>query len=215
VAPDALGHGANEGRPDDVSREAHVADAVAVIEGEQLAPAVVVGQSLGGITAMLLAARHPELVHALVVIEASPAGGDPELEKFVAEVAARLHRWPVPFATRAAAVEFFGGEDSAAAPVWAHGLEQRADGLYPRFDVEILAETLRQALANEHWQDWERIRCPTLIVRGEHGTLDPQIATEMLERLPHARLVEIAGAGHDVHLERPSEWRAALQAFLV
>lgn len=36
----------------------------------------------------------------------------------------------------------------------------------------------------------------------------------MKERLPQADLVEIRGAGHDVHLDRPDEWRNALMPFL-
>jgi pimeloyl-ACP methyl ester carboxylesterase len=36
----------------------------------------------------------------------------------------------------------------------------------------------------------------------------------MAERLPHARTVEIAGAGHDLHLDRPADWCAAVAAFV-
>jgi pimeloyl-ACP methyl ester carboxylesterase len=36
----------------------------------------------------------------------------------------------------------------------------------------------------------------------------------MAERLPRARLLEIPDAGHDLHLDRPTEWRAALGGFL-
>jgi pimeloyl-ACP methyl ester carboxylesterase len=51
------------------SRDEYVADVVELIGGE---PVLLIGQSLGGHTAMLVAARRPELVERLVVIEASP-----------------------------------------------------------------------------------------------------------------------------------------------
>ena len=60
VAFDARGHGHGERRPRDVSRRANVADAVAVIDALQLAPVVLVGQSLGGQTSLLVAAERPE-----------------------------------------------------------------------------------------------------------------------------------------------------------
>jgi pimeloyl-ACP methyl ester carboxylesterase len=61
---DARGHGRSERLPDDVSPAAQVADVAFVIEQLALGPVVLVGQSLGGLTALLVAARHPELVRA-------------------------------------------------------------------------------------------------------------------------------------------------------
>jgi pimeloyl-ACP methyl ester carboxylesterase len=54
------------------SRDEYVADAVALIDS---GPVTLIGQSLGGHTAFLVAARRPELVERLVVIEASPERG--------------------------------------------------------------------------------------------------------------------------------------------
>jgi pimeloyl-ACP methyl ester carboxylesterase len=72
VAFDARGHGRSSRRPTDVSSDAHVDDAIFVVERLDLAPVVVIGQSLGGRTALLVAARRPDLVAGLVVAEASP-----------------------------------------------------------------------------------------------------------------------------------------------
>jgi pimeloyl-ACP methyl ester carboxylesterase len=36
----------------------------------------------------------------------------------------------------------------------------------------------------------------------------------MADALPGAALVEIADAGHDVHLDQPERWRAAVEGFL-
>ncbi|MDC0773445.1 alpha/beta fold hydrolase [Streptomyces sp. HD] len=67
VAVDQRGHGAAERHPEDVSRAAHVADVIAVMDQLALRRPVLVGQSLGGHTAMLTAAAHPGLVGALVL----------------------------------------------------------------------------------------------------------------------------------------------------
>ncbi|MFI5766262.1 alpha/beta fold hydrolase [Streptomyces sp. NPDC051563] len=73
VAVDQRGHGASERRPADVSRAAFVADVRAVCEQLGVQRPVLVGQSLGGHTAMLTAAAHPELVRGLVLVEAGEA----------------------------------------------------------------------------------------------------------------------------------------------
>jgi pimeloyl-ACP methyl ester carboxylesterase len=159
---------------------------------------------------LLVAAEHPELVVGLVVADASPAGGD---KAEVVQVGESLGNWPVPFPSRHAAVEFFGGP-SLRAGAWADGLEDRGDGWWPRFDVEVMVQTLREAAGRSYWPEWDRIRCPTLIVRAGSGIIPDSEARAMAVRLPQARLIEIPGAGHDVHLERPVEWELAVSRFL-
>ncbi|MDX3135657.1 alpha/beta fold hydrolase, partial [Streptomyces europaeiscabiei] len=68
VTYDARGHGASTGRPADMSRAACVRDTVTVIrelglDAHGQAPLTLVGQYLGGHTAFLTAAAHPELIH--------------------------------------------------------------------------------------------------------------------------------------------------------
>jgi pimeloyl-ACP methyl ester carboxylesterase/chloramphenicol 3-O-phosphotransferase len=212
LAIDARGHGRSERRPRDVSPDASVADVAFVIERLHLAPVVLIGQSLGGLTALLTAARHPELVHGLVVAEASPSGGDEGLDADVAAMTERLRRWPVPFASREEAVAFFGGP-GLVAEAWADGLENRDGGLWPSFDIDVLVATLRAAFARSYWDEWRQIRCPTLVVRAGRGTLGRDDVGAMLDALVTARLVEIHDAAHDVHLDRPGPWRRAITDF--
>ena len=216
LALEARGHGRSERRPGDVSRAAHVADVAFAIErplgGE---PVVLVGQSLGGHAALLLAAEHPELVRALVLADAGPAPA-PDPAAMAARVAGWLAAWPAPFRSHEAAVAFFAGEGMPApvAAAWADGLEPREGGWWLRFDADVMERTLREAVALDLWGAWERIRCPTLVVRAGEGHILAEHAREMVERLPGTRLVELPGATHDLHLDRPGAWREALVGFL-
>jgi pimeloyl-ACP methyl ester carboxylesterase len=210
VALDARGHGDSERRPDDVSIDAHAADAAFAIERLALDPIVVVGQSLGGLTAISLAANWPQLVSALVIVDADP---DPGGDHTVRDLDDALRRWPVPFASLLEAAQYFGGSPGSAA-AWANGLERRDDGWWPRFDFDVMTRTLSEALARSYWDEWERIQCPVLIVRGAKGDVAQKTAAEMTQRLATAQMLEIAGAGHDVHLDRPKQWRAVLSGFL-
>ena len=216
VALDARGHGRSERLPSDVSRESHVADAAFVIERLGLRPVVVVGQSVGGLTALSLAARHADLVRGLVLVDASPAGGGEGVEETVAATAGALRAWPASFPSRSDAEAFFAERfgTSLAAEAWASGLEHLEMGWRPRFEVEVMAQTLREAISVPSWDEWASIRCPTLVVRAGKGMVAPETASEMNERLPSAQVVELADAAHDLHLDRPDAWRDALTAFL-
>ncbi len=216
VGLDARGQGHSERFVADVSRDALVADTAFVIERLELTPVVVVGQSVGGLTALSLAAGRPELMRGLVLVDASPEGGGAGIDEAIGVLTQALRAWPVPFHSQADAQTFFANRfgSSLAAEAWTRGLEHTEDGWRPRFDVEMMAKTLREALSTPSWEEWERITCPTLVVRAGNGLIDPETALEMAKRLPGARLTEIREAPHDVHLGRPGEWREALSSFL-
>ena len=55
--------------------------------------------------------------------------------------------------------------------------------------------------------------CPTLVLRGDNGVPREEVL-RMVELHPRARLVDIARARHDVHLENPLGWRDAVETFL-
>jgi pimeloyl-ACP methyl ester carboxylesterase len=77
-----------------------------------------------------------------------------------------------------------------------------------------MKRTLGDALARSYWTEWERISSPVLVVRAGNGDVPPTTAQAMTQRLASSRLIEVPGAGHDLHLDRPEEWRAVLTGFL-
>ena len=209
IVPEQRGHGRSERRPADLSRDAFVEDAAGWLEHLGLAPAAVVGQSLGGHTAFLLAARRPDLVGALAVVEATP-DADPGA---VETVERWLRSWPAPFGSEAEALEFFGG-DTTRSRAWVGGLERHPDGtLWPSFDPGSMLRALAEC-ERSYWDEWARVRCPVLVVRASGGS-ESRAYRRMAAELPQAHLVEIADAGHDLHLDQPERWLAALQRFLV
>jgi pimeloyl-ACP methyl ester carboxylesterase len=211
LALDLRGHGHSTTRPDDVSPEANIGDVAFVIERLAADPVVLVGQSLGANLAFLVAARHPALVRALVVAEGNP-GADPDGEG-ARSIERWLDTWPVPFPTRSAAVGFFSGS-ALRGEAWADGLELRDGRWWPRFDAAVMVATLRAAIAEEHWTDWQRIRCPTLVVRAGRGYFAASDLESMAAGVPVGRYAELPAAGHDLHLEDPAGWRRILGEFL-
>ncbi|MEU6905714.1 alpha/beta hydrolase [Streptomyces coeruleorubidus] len=204
VTYDARGHGASTRTPATTTRAAHVQDAVALIGELGLAPVTLLGQSLGGHTALLLAASHPHLVKSLILVEAGPAGPSPGLP---AQIATWLDSWPTPFKSLDEAEVFLGHE------AWARSLEKGEDGWYPRWDRTTIIDTVAELATTAYWTEWSRITCPTLLIQGEHGTMRPDEPTTMLTHRPHTRLTRIPDAAHDVHLDQPDRLYEAIKAF--
>ncbi|MFF7104486.1 alpha/beta fold hydrolase [Streptomyces nigra] len=210
VAVDQRGHGASERHPRDVSRAAYVADVVAVADHLALRRPVLVGQSLGGHTAMLVAAAHPGLVRGLVLVEAGPGDPNPDTP---ADIGTWLGSWPTPFPSREAAAAFLGGGPVGAG--WAAGLEERDDGFWPRFDRDVMVRSLAENAQRSFRSEWEQVACPTLVVLGQSSFVPAREVDDMLRgQRPTTTAMSIPGTGHDLHLERPGVLHTTLVGFL-
>ncbi|MFJ6930449.1 alpha/beta fold hydrolase [Streptomyces nigra] len=210
VAVDQRGHGASERHPRDVSRAAYVADVVAVADHLALRRPVLVGQSLGGHTAMLVAAAHPGLVRGLVLVEAGPGDPNPDTP---ADIGTWLSSWPTPFPSREAAAAFLGGGPFGAG--WAAGLEERDDGFWPRFDRDVMVRSLAENAQRSFRSEWEQVACPTLVVLGQSSFVPAREVDDMLRgQRPMTTAMSIPGTGHDLHLEQPGVLNTALVGFL-
>ncbi len=80
-----------------------------------------------------------------------------------------------------------------------HGSARTEDGYRLHYDPQIarVMGTLPFAPGLFFWDAWYRVRCPVLLIRGEHSEVFPApIAATMLAVKPRAELVEIPGAGH-------------------
>lgn len=202
VALDQRGHGHSTRRPGDLSRRAYVDDVLALLDG----PAWLVGQSMGAHTAMLVAAEQP--VRGLVMISGGVGGSTDDYPKRLGEFFAS---WPVPFADEAAAAAFLG--DRAITGAWIAGFERRADGLYPRFDADVMEAAIRPVAATARWAEWARVTAPTLLVHGSEDEQDPAEVRRMTAK-PGVEQIVVAGAGHDVHLEQPDRTAQLVRDFI-
>jgi pimeloyl-ACP methyl ester carboxylesterase len=98
-----------------------------------------------------------------------------------------------------------------------HSLVPRTDGSWGwRLDPALLRHPRFRDGAMGAWEDVDKVRCPTLVIRGEESdVLSPAMAQAMLERLPAGRLVTVPGAGHSVAGDNPDGFAGALLPFLL
>jgi proline iminopeptidase len=177
-------------------------DVTGLLDALGIARAHVVGVSMGGMIAQVMAARFPDRVTSLTSIMASSGNPRVSLGK-PAALRALLHR-PDPHDIDAVIAHLVGVFGVIGSPgfVTDPGLLRRMcervarHGYYP-------AGTARQLLAilatGDRRPELARIRAPTLVI---HGTQDPLLpiaaGRDTARYIPGARLLEIEGMGHDL-----------------
>ncbi|RKN12706.1 alpha/beta fold hydrolase [Streptomyces radicis] len=209
IALEQRGHGRGERDPE-VDPDAYVEDAAAFLRALGLGPVTVLGHSAGGVTAFRLAARHPELVGALIVEEGGADNRPPHAPNPVLDVRDWPRRAPTLAALRAA-VEARGIPDAG------YFLESAAefdDGWGFLFDHDLMVASQR-ALVGDWWADWLATTCPALLIHGlDSSVLTTAMARSMAERRPRTELRAFPGCGHWVHDDDPEGFARAVGGFL-
>ena len=220
AAIDLPGHGRSDWRDDHDYGPRRNAEALAVAV-EKLAPAAaaVVGMSLGGLTALALAALRPALVSRLLLVDVTPGANAVKAEPIVAFVAG-----PESFASfdeilaRTIAHNPTRSVASLRRGVL-HNARPREDGRWVwRYDrlnrVRSAAATGGDLGFGVFWDDVERLRVPLLLVRGAlSGVVDDADVAELQRRKPDAEVVVVAGAGHSVQGDKPVELARIIARF--
>ena len=233
LAIDLPGHGDSSWRSDAAYTGRVLApDVVIGIEAWTPAAQVLVGQSLGALTAAAVAASRPDLVRELVVIDITPgvdpAAGPTQIREFFAG--------PTDWASRDEMVDRalsfgLGGSRAAAERGVYFNSRQRPDG---RFEwkhhfAHLSASAARPAaaapadgaggepdavsrvLSVTGWEDLAAVTAPVTLIRGDHGYVTEANADEFRERVPAASVVTVP-SGHNVQEEVPVDLGARVRA---
>jgi pimeloyl-ACP methyl ester carboxylesterase len=224
VAPDLPNHGDSDPIEDGPgSRHALAGTLPALFDHFGNAPAVVVGASLGGITAITLAAAHPDLVGGVVLIDIGHRLEEEGVRRIIEFMSAH---------------ESFASLDEAAAEISRYlphrkevrpesltrNLRQRADGRW--IWKHGMARRWREESGTDEMPDWRNIlegladdaaalRCPVLVLRGgKSDVLSDQGAEEVAEIIPDSRLRTVANAGHLAAGDNPESTVGLVTSFL-
>ena len=230
LAIDLPGHGDSSWRDDFAYTGGTLApDVIAGLEAWTDQPQVLVGQSLGGLTAAAVAASRPDLVREAVVVDITPGidpnGGAAQLRQFFAG--------PTDWASRDELVERalafgLGGSPTAAARGVFHNSRVRPDGRvewkhhFARLANALASspaeadaaaaqqDALRSVLTESGWTDLAAIEAPLTLVRGTRGYLTDADVAAFRERVPAASVLEVP-SGHNVQEELPVELAAIVR----
>ncbi|MBC8160029.1 MAG: alpha/beta hydrolase [Roseiflexaceae bacterium] len=209
VMPDARGHGSS-GRPGHGYRaEDRVADALALLDALDIERAFVIGHSMGGDQAAMLAASAPTRVRAAVLEDPSFRHGEAALPaSAAADWASGL------LANQALGMEALLEKARRELPHWdARVLDAWAES---KMQCSPLAfEWLREP--RRPWQEYvAQISVPTLVITAEpeRGAIVGAATEALLTQGRHIRVARIAGAGHCVRYEQPAAFVELVRAFL-
>ena len=205
IALDQRGHGDSDWSPEgDYSRHAFVEDLEDFRETIGIEQFILMGHSMGGLNAVAYAAKYPQNVKALILVDVGPEAAkegvdnimrftqgpdELEFEEFV-QIAHRFNQRRTLENIR---------------DRMRHRLKQMDNGKWTwKFDKRFREgrESLRIGDGDEggdNWAIFRAVQAPTLLVRGsESDVLSFGVAEQTAAEMKTCRLVEIAGAGHSV-----------------
>lgn len=219
LVPDLPGHGRSEALPEAPNVDP-LADAVlALAEAEEIASAVWIGHSLGGLVGLRAAARRPDAVRGLVLAASAGIGSTSRAAQVTLTllglvqpgkaIAPFRRRWSHSRLGRRAAFGWWGVAD--------------ADGFEPEAAESFLVgpayrTNTRQAgralLATDPRDELDKVACPCLCLWGASDSwVKLEDGVEYARRL-RAPLRTIAGCGHLLIGERPDACLAAIEEFV-
>ncbi|WP_300059555.1 alpha/beta fold hydrolase [uncultured Roseobacter sp.] len=208
ITPDLRNHGQSPW--DDSHSYDDMAADLATLIRHLGAPAHVVGHSMGGKAAMVLAHRHPELVGRLIVADIAPVAYSHSQIQFI-------------HAMRAVDLTTVTRRSDAEAQLGAQGVEPALQSFFTqsldvaekrwRLNLDTLAAEMDRILGFPELDG--QFDGPALFLSGadsDYVTADHRPRIKSL--FPRARFAKLPGAGHWLHADKPREFEAAVRTFL-
>ena len=221
----------------DYSLRAHVralAELVELVgkEGGRKGPVHLLGNSLGGTVAMVLAATRPHLVRTLTLVSPAlpvlrPRLSNVHLPALAApwagqRLARRLGRFPVEQRVRATLALCWADPSRVPADRIEQAMTEAERRARLEHDGEAMLGSLRSLMSAyvrpDRWPLWRLaalVQAPTLLVYGLKDRLvDPRTSARAARTIPDSRLLLLPDSGHVSQMEHPAVVATAVRKFL-
>lgn len=220
ITVDLLGHGKTDA-PSDPERyaiERATEDIIELLDRLDIEKTHLLGYSMGGRLALMLAVRYPNRFHSLILESSSPGieneeerkkrvQSDEELADFIEEkgMEAFIRYWediPLFQSQKRVRLEERNKLRQLRLQNREHGLANSLRGM----------GTGRQPSL---WEEISSLTLPVLLIVGSFDTKYVQLAKQMAERITHAKLNIVNDAGHTVHFEQSKIFLQHILNFLL
>ena len=204
ICPDVVGRGQSDWLNDksDYTYPLYVNDMAMLLARIDAERIDWVGTSMGGLIGIFLASYTGSPIHKVVINDIGPripAAGLQRVATYVGQVVTFDSIEKMEKFLRTIAATFGNLIDEQWRHMTIHSSRQLEDGRYTFAYDPGIAENFRTLDLKDIdlWSMWDAIRCPTLVLRGEHSdVLDHADAVTMTERGPKAKLIEFPSMGH-------------------
>lgn len=211
VAYDHRGQGRSEVTDSGYDMDSLYQDAVSLIEQLDLGAVHFGGLSMGGFIGMRLAARRPDLVKSLILMNTSAEAESNTLKYKVLSTIVSL--FGVPIVTDPVMKIMFGPAFLQQAR-WKEERDEWRDEL--QSNEKTIVKAVSGVLSRKSVvEELSHIRCPTLIITGSEDKATPPAKGAFLHsRITGSKLVQVPGAGHTGTIEAPKAYNQAIETFL-
>ena len=211
---DRRGHSRSERPPGAYTRRQHEDDLAALIERLGAAPAYLGGSSYGGIVALGLAARRPDLVRGVAVHEPAAFSVIPGRKR--AEIASAMDAVRDQIAAGdvvAGTIRFV--EELILGPGAWEALPESVRATFIGNAPAYVADQLDPTWSDLDIDAVNRFPGPILLTQGQASPAWlPLITDRLVELIPRAACARILGAGHSPHMSHPATYAQIVAAFL-
>jgi pimeloyl-ACP methyl ester carboxylesterase len=207
VMPDARGHGRSSAPQRGYRYDDHASDVVGLIRELELARPVLLGHSMGGMTAAVVASRGAEIIRGLILVDPTFLSPERQREVHESDVAGQ-HRRTLGLQTSDLVAEIQARHPRRSPEIVELQAEARLQTSISAFDV--------LTPPNPEYRDLVRaIVVPTLLVIGDNS---PVVTLEMAAELrglnSRVRVEQIRGAGHGLPFDQPERLGEVVLSFL-
>ena len=206
VMPDSRGHGGSSAPPHGYRYDDLAGDVVGLIRGLELSRPVLLGHSMGGMTAAVVASRGAEVIRGLILVD--PTFLSPERQREVqGSDVADQHRRALGLQKSELVAQARARHPHRSTEIVELQAEARLKTRMGAFDV--------LTPPNPEYRDVvSAFDVPSLLVIGDSPVVTLEMATELRSLNPRVRIEEVQDAGHGLPFERPERLAEVVVSFL-
>lgn len=206
IMPDARGHGKSSVPEYGYRYEDHANDIAGLVQALGLSSPLLIGHSMGGMTATVVAARNPKLLRGLIL--ADPSFLSPKVQREVRDSdVADQHRRFLNRSLNEIMADARARHPERSAELIELIAQARLQTSMSAFDVLTPPNPDYRQLVSS-------IDVPTLLVISENGVVSPTVAAELQSINPKFQVEKIPKAGHGLHYDEPEYFAVVVKSFL-